>query len=440
MKDFMNKKFTVICALCLSFIFKMEAQREWGASMKNPPLPKVYTQNIGKEHFPKRANLPLYDSIYYWTFDTAAAGWDFNSKEVKIVYNAGNKIASQLIQDWNGSAWVNFTADTFYFNANNLDTTDIEQAWTGTKWENEYWYTYTYNASDSETSEVEQIWTGSTWRNYQKYVYTYDAHNNKTNLMALQWSGSNWSFSYHYAYTYNSNNLKIMEVDSTAASTERWLYSYNINNLLVDDSSQYWTGSGWATDFNYMYTYNASNSDTSEVIQQWTGSVWAGYEKYTYTYDASQNMIGQLYYTWTGNATEKFQQYAYTYDANNNMLSEEMKQFFDAGTRVILGDSIYWYFHKTTGINEAKDNGNLLVYPNPSNGKFTIQIKNGQWLMANGTMEVGVYNQLGQQVFSESATANYPSSIDLSNRPDGIYFLILKGGQGEMKTKLVIQR
>ena len=426
----MKKAILFFSAMCFFISTFLNAQN-------NLPVHKPYSPSHALEHKPKAAStiVPLYDSIYYRTYDTTAQAWDFSSKEVKIVYNAGNKMTSQLVQNWSGTAWVNFTADTFSYNSNNLDTADVEQAWTGTKWENEYWYTYTYNSSGSETSEVEQIWTGSAWRNYIKFTYTYDAHNNQTNLLEQQWGGSAWTFGYQYAYTFNANNLKIMEVDSTGASTERWLYSYNINNLLVDDSSQYRNGSGWSTDFNYIYTYNANNLDTSEVIQQWTGSAWAGYEKYTYTYDASNNMIGQIFYTWTGSATEKFQQFAYTYDANNFMLSDEDKQYFDAGTRVILGDSTYWYFHKTTGINEVTDKLNLLVYPNPTSGKFTIE--SGKLKMQNA--EIQVYNMLGVQVYSKLSTLNSQISIDLSNQPNGVYFLLLKTGQGEMNGKIVIQ-
>ncbi len=427
----MKKAYTFTVLLFIAGFINLKAQSKQAFHGAQ----NFHNVNSGNRHFTKYAASALYDSIYYWTFDTTASAWDFNAKEVKIIYNAGNKISSQLVQNWNGSSWINFTIDTFYYNSNTIDTADIEQAWTGTKWENEYWYSYTYNASDSETSEVERIWTGSAWRNYQKYTYIYDANNNMTNLLAQQWNGSNWAFSYHYKYTFNSNNLVIMLMDSTAASTERWLYNYNVNNLLVDDSSQYRFGSGWVTDFNYIYTYDANNSDTSEVIQQWTGSAWAGYEKYTYTWDATKNMIGRIYYTWNGNATEKFQQFVYTYDVNNVMLSEEMKQFFDAGTRVIMGDSTYWYFHKIAGTNNIIANGDILVYPNPNIGKFTIQTSDGK-----GKISVEIYNVLGENVYQNQIPNNSsPVSVSL-NVPDGLYFLLIRTGQGELNRKIIIHR
>lgn len=392
-------------------------------------------------HNPKHplnnALTPIYDSIYNWTFDTTSGAWDFSSREIKIVYNANNTITSELVQDWNGTVWVNFTTDTFKYNADNLDTSDLEKSWTGSAWENEYHYTYSYDAGNNDTVEVEQIWSGSAWRNYLKYVYTWDAHGNETSETGEQWNGSSWTVGYLYAYTYNLNNLKIEEVDSTAASVNRFLFTYNNNNLLITDTSQAWNGSAWLEEFLNTYSYNAGHSDTSNLMQMWNGSSWTNYERYAYQYDVNNNNTGQLFQIWSNNAWVRFQQYAYTYDANNIMLSDEYRQYFNGGNSVILGDSTYWYFNKTTnGINEIANKGTISIYPNPGKGVFTIEVNSEEQIEKNDDLKI--YTIFGQEIYS--ATTRYSLSTIHLDVPNGMYFIRLITGEDAFTGKLVIQR
>ncbi|HTB99918.1 MAG TPA: T9SS type A sorting domain-containing protein [Ferruginibacter sp.] len=417
----MKKVITFITVACLLSGASLKAQ------MKHRPMSSGGT--------------PLFDSIYYWNLDTTTKSWIYNSKEVTIVYNSNDKMTSQLIQNWSGSAWIDYTADTFQYNSNNVDTTDIDKAWTGSKWENNYKYTYTYNAADSVTSQLIKILNGSGWRNYQLFTYTYDANNNKTGLLEQQWNGSTWTFGYKYVFKYNINNLRMAEIDSTGASYNRWLYQYNSHNLLVTDTSQYWNGFGWATDFNYAYYYNANNMDTSEVMQQWTGSSWVNYEKFVYSYDAGNNRIGAIYQNWSSSAWVNFQIYAYTYDVNNIMLSEVMRQYFNNGNTVIIGDSTYWYFNKFAGINQlANNNGLLSVYPNPGNGIFKVEPAH-PGLVSGDQPVLEIYNIMGQKInfVMMQQVQNY-YEIDLSNQPNGVYLLRIKSDHGVMNGKIVIQK
>ncbi len=70
----------------------------------------------------------------------------------------------------------------------------------------------------------------------------------------------------------------------------------------------------------------------------------------------------------------------------------------------------------------------ISVYPNPTNGKFTVQ-----WSVVSGLSSVEVYNVLGEKVASFNSSKggefySLPSgeegwAIDLSNQPSGIYFV-----------------
>lgn len=77
-------------------------------------------------------------------------------------------------------------------------------------------------------------------------------------------------------------------------------------------------------------------------------------------------------------------------------------------------------FNGTTSIESIfNSNANITIYPNPSNGLYTIEMKNEYGI----TLNIVVYNVLGKQIMSEKIpTNNEKLIIDLSNQLNGIYF------------------
>jgi len=70
-----------------------------------------------------------------------------------------------------------------------------------------------------------------------------------------------------------------------------------------------------------------------------------------------------------------------------------------------------------TGINEISNANRFRVFPNPSNGIFTI----GSETEVDKSC-VEIYNVLGEKVYSQFSTFNSPLLINISNQPSGIYF------------------
>ena len=94
----------------------------------------------------------------------------------------------------------------------------------------------------------------------------------------------------------------------------------------------------------------------------------------------------------------------------------------------------------TASVNEIKQApGDIAVYPNPSNGNFSITINSKE----NGSAEISVYNLLGQLVISQQMPINQGknnTSIDISGSSTGIYFLeYLYSGDNEKKESKVIK-
>jgi len=74
----------------------------------------------------------------------------------------------------------------------------------------------------------------------------------------------------------------------------------------------------------------------------------------------------------------------------------------------------------------------LKVFPNPSNGKFTLQADHMQ---ENGIVKV--YNTAGVVIYNATIT-ELQTEIDLSRQPSGMYFLTVTSATGTQTKKLII--
>ena len=97
----------------------------------------------------------------------------------------------------------------------------------------------------------------------------------------------------------------------------------------------------------------------------------------------------------------------------------------DCGTAVITEEIII----TNTTIQLNPDN--ILLYPNPSNGQFTIDLSETK-LDVDG---LKIYNTLGQVVQNFNIDSNNPVQIDLSKKASGIYYVELQSNEG-----LIIKR
>jgi hypothetical protein len=88
-----------------------------------------------------------------------------------------------------------------------------------------------------------------------------------------------------------------------------------------------------------------------------------------------------------------------------------------------------------TGINEnILDKNSVSVFPNPTAGKFQIQINNLQ--LVNG--EIEIYDLLGNIIYT-SPLHSPNQEMDISPFQSGIYFLKTKMKEGTITKKIVKQ-
>jgi peptidyl-prolyl cis-trans isomerase B (cyclophilin B) len=88
-------------------------------------------------------------------------------------------------------------------------------------------------------------------------------------------------------------------------------------------------------------------------------------------------------------------------------------------------------YKNLTGISEAPATKDLLVYPNPGNGKFTFtQLQKGD--------KVEVVDVLGNLVYQGISKENI-LSVDLEAKNKGIYFYRINSGKDKKQGKLIIK-
>gem|GEM_PF-2022662 len=91
-------------------------------------------------------------------------------------------------------------------------------------------------------------------------------------------------------------------------------------------------------------------------------------------------------------------------------------------TNIITGHTISATFEVSTGIGEL-DSVNLKVYPNPTDGRVTVNFSNER---KQGSV-IQVYDIFGRLVQEINQTGNNEVNIDLSNHSNVIYFLKVDG-------------
>jgi predicted extracellular nuclease len=89
-----------------------------------------------------------------------------------------------------------------------------------------------------------------------------------------------------------------------------------------------------------------------------------------------------------------------------------------------------------TAINNINSVIKVAVYPNPSNGKFNVEINNEK----AKDMSIEVFNVQGKVVYSTSIYNNkYKGEINISDLAKGIYYLRINDGNNVNTKKLLIQ-
>ena len=295
-------------------------------------------------------------------------------------------------------------------------------------------------------SQLIESWDGSNWVNYHRSLYTYDVNDNMIELLIESWDGSNWVNYHRSLYTYDVNNNLIEELvllwgSSNWVNDSKTIYTYDVNNNLIEKLRLDWDGSHYVNQDRSLYTYDVNDNLIEELVLLWDGSNWVNYYRSLYTYDVNDNLIEELVVLWGGFIWENYGKILYTYDVNNNLI-EELVLLWDVFTWV--NGYKYTYYYIPTGIEQIEGEVNTYSlsdnYPNPFNPSTTISYS----VPEIEFVTLKVYDVLGSEIVTlvneEKPVGGYEVDFNASELSSGVYFYKLQAGNFIQTKKMVLMK
>jgi len=431
-------------------------------------IPYVLQSQNGKSHS-SRETFGLeqrIDSTYAWGWDTLGAHLTLDSKVTDITYNADNYPLSLTYSSWNGSSWDKSLQIVYTYDANNNETSLLFKSWNGSAWTNTFQTLYTYDGNNNQITELSQYWLGF-WFNLSNYIYTYDGNHNVLTETDQTWDGAAWLNDYKYTFTYANNNPITSLTQSWDDQNAVWIndsqtvITYDGNHNALTSTYQFWNGLNWDNVSLATYTYDGNNNKITDLEQYWDNTAWVNYSKTTYTYNgnlltnslsqdwngASYDNAGRVTNTYNGQLLTKSineiwdgssWKYSvisfYTYGENDFIQGEGNREYDGVDNLITSGDSTHYYFKTVVGTKDITvEDGTLTVYPNPSNGKFTISTQ--------GSLgEIEIFNTIGERVYAAKAISGQTNTeINLSGYAKGTYLVVVKDGSTVTNRTVVLQ-
>ena len=304
---------------------------------------------------------------------------------------------------------------------------------------------------------------------YSKYTYTFTA------TIDLSTEETTYSLEINTDLTDDTNpdnntitSTIINVIPSEAPYQTTFPTELDLGWKIINANEDYYAGSEatwyWQTNANYGHnddTYiNTGTLNANFPMDDWLVSkaiyMEAGIYNMSFWYMAVINLMttnpqNLTLYFGTDNTPQALSNLIVDYTNFNNSTYQESSTDFTINT-----DGYYYFgWHNTsapenptgpngmriddinltliTNVTDIKSE-NFKIYPNPSNGIFTIN--NEQLIINNLT----ITNITGKIIYnSQFSTFNSQFSIDISNQPAGIYFINIKTETGIYTEKLIIQ-
>lgn len=101
-------------------------------------------------------------------------------------------------------------------------------------------------------------------------------------------------------------------------------------------------------------------------------------------------------------------------------------------------DDVIVTFINCTGIDEIVGLENVMVYPNPNDGTFSVNINSSKSI----TLDLKVYNAIGVKYIEQNQiviNGKYSSTINLQDIKSGLYFITLESDEGVFVKKFLVK-
>ena len=235
---------------------------------------------------------------------------------------------------------------------------------------------------------------------YEDYLFT------RKNLFTG--TPDNWELSKSFIYYYD-NQGKVSGYYSISNENGAWVksdsayYNYDNYGYILKKEFFIWNNEYWERYNQYIYIYSEDYSELEEIFQQWQDSLWINISNTTSWLDEDGFVTEKIYQEWEDSIWVNKERWLYYYG--------------------VLGQD-----------EETVDSQNIIIFPNPNSGKFYIRFTDN-----SEEYSISVFNSNGQQIFSIECNNSKKVPIDISGRPDGLYFVKVTAGSKTFTEKVIVQ-
>lgn len=391
------KKF-LLSLVTLSMVFMLNAQNSIEIKKEHCCGFNKYDQMLGKTIKPeaydkmfksKSTKGITVDTIICYDWVVFSASWVVTSMEVNT-YDT-NGIVEYIKHIWTGTAWGYNQKNEYIYDGDGNLIEIINYGWVGGAWDK--MNRTEFILSGGQIDEViYQYWNGTDWANSLRHVYTYDLNNLLVELIEYNWKtmGSTWQQSCKRSYSYDGNSRLY----------EMIIIAWDNNNHI------------WINDQKNNYTYDMNGNLLEEIIAYWNNNAWANTNRTTYAYDGNALMLEEILWSWNS-GWEEYLKMSYSYNGEG-LLSERITYQWALTDWENFEKCVFNYYDPSSGIAETGVlSKGVNIYPNP-----VLEYVN---IFSQYLIDVQISNSQGQTLYSSEVNGRI--QIDTRSWPVGIYFI-----------------
>ncbi len=370
---------------------------------------------------------------------TTAQRWEngvwINESRFTIIIDRDNGFSETLIENWNGTEWVNFSrsADTFDPN-NHLPLESFRERWNGTEWIPHNRTTFT-DPSENRRDILHENWDGTQWVKEIRLTETYNADRTVIDLLVELWDNGQWVNSSRSTSTLNASGRLIADV-LQVWQNEQWTnmfrltITYGEQEIPEELLTEVWMNGRWVNESRTTFADDANAFFYQTIDQVWENNEWVNDRRSTVMYDEATSTAQVLDETWDGASWVNFRRITDTIDRENNQIISVV-EVWDGSQWVNESRTLGTFVDPTiTAIEEGVPQEFKLypAYPNPFNPSTTLSYS----LASAEHVTLRIFDVLGRAVATlvdeSQAPGQYQVRFDATGLPSGVYLYQLHAG------------
>ena len=327
---------------------------------------------------------------------------------------------------------VAYTYDEYdYYLIEELAQIDVDG-----EWEDFYLIYYEYDFSGNVLEAYAQIALDGDWQNESKASYSYE-NGLLSEVVYQYWDNNVWKNDIKEVYNYNGN---VSTVLTWYWNGNNWssdeLYTYTYGDGIIDLLIQYMQGGAWQNDEKQTFILDFDEHVTEILIEDWQNNVWVNDENMIYDF-VDGVYVTKKVMNWGDGAWDDEYFFEFDYENGNAVHGTckekngdwvdangdiEMAFGYNAETKVFWGSEVTMTYVDLMAVKENALVANVKVYPVPADDEIFIQ--------AGDFQKAEIYNVMGQKMME-----SLQDRVDVGELSSGLYIIKVYDHEGNCATQ-----